>query len=78
MRPVRTIDQILLSKDPHNLEKSCAVYEVPCSDCNFVYIRQTKQDGKSCLAEHKLAIKNQELQKSDFCEHYMLSDHLIH
>ena len=64
MRPVRTIGQILPFKDPHDPEeKSCAVYQVPCSDCNFVYIGQTKQDLKSSLAEHKLAIKNQEPKK---------------
>ena len=60
MRPVRTIGQILPSEDPHNPEeKSCeVVYQVPCSDCNFVDIGQIKWDHKSRLAEHKLAIKN--------------------
>ena len=58
MRPVRTIGQILPSpEDPHNPEeKSCVVYQVPCSDCNFVYIGQTKRNLKSRLSEHKLAI----------------------
>ena len=66
MRPVCTTGQILPSpKDQHNPEeKSCVVYQVPCSDCNFVYIGQTKQDLKSRLAKHKLAIKNQEPEKS--------------
>ena len=78
MRPVRTIGQIPPPKDPHNLEeKSCVVYQVPCSDCNFVYTGQTKRDLKSRLAEHKLAIKNQEPEKFAFCEHYMRFDHLI-
>ena len=79
MRPVRTIGQILPSpKDPHNPEeKSCVVYQVLCSDCNFVYIGQTKRDLKSRLAEHKLAIKNQEPEKSALCEHYVRFDHLI-
>ena len=62
MRPVRTIGQVLPSpKDPYNLEeKSCVVYQVPCFDYIFVFIGQTKRDLKSRLAEHKLAIKNQE------------------
>ena len=79
MRPVRIIGQILPSpKDPHNSEeKSCIVYQVPCSDCNFVYIGQTKRDLKLRSAEHKLAIKNQEPEKSALCEHYMRFDHLI-
>ena len=66
MRPVCTIGHILLSpRDPHKLEKkSCAVYQVPCSDCTYVYFGQTKRDLKSRLAEHKLAFKNQEPEKS--------------
>ena len=59
MRPVSTIGQILPSpKDQHNPEeKSCVVLQRPCSDCNFVYIEQTKRDLKLHLAEHKLFIK---------------------
>ena len=79
MKPVRTIGQILPSpKNPHNPEeKSCVLYQVPCSYCNFVYIEQTKRDLKSRLADYKLAIKNQEPEKSALCEHYMRFDHLI-
>ena len=66
MKPVQTIGPILPSpKDPLTLEeKNCLVYQVPCFNCNFVYIGQTKRDLKSCLAEHKLAIENQEAEKS--------------
>ena len=53
-----------LPKDSLTLEeKSCLVYQVPCFDCDFVYIEQTKWDLKSRLAEHKLAIRNQEPEK---------------
>ena len=79
MKPVRTIGQILpSSKDPHNPEKkSCVVYQVPCSDLNFVYIGQTERDLKLCLAEHKWAIKNQEPEKIALCEHYIQFDHSL-
>ena len=79
MRPVCAIGQILPSpKDPHHLEeKSCVVYQVPCSNCNFVYIGRTKRGLKSRLVERKLAIKNQEPEKSALCEQYMRFDHLI-
>ena len=40
-----------------------ALYLVPCSDCNFVYIGQLKQNLRSRLVEHMFAIKNQELKK---------------
>ena len=71
MKPIHTIGRILPSpKDPLTLEeKSCLVNEVPCFDCDFVYIGQTKRDLKSRLAEHKLAIRNQEPEKSALCEH---------
>ena len=54
-KPIHIIGQILPSlKDPLTLEeKSCLMYQVPCFDCDFVYIGQTKHDHKSHLAEHK-------------------------
>ena len=73
------IGRILPSpKDPLTLEeKSCLVHQVPCFDCDFIYIGQTKRDLKSRLAEHKLAIRNQEPRKSALCEHSIQFDHLI-
>ena len=38
---------------------------------------QTKWDLKSCVAEHKRAVKNAEPEKSALCEHVMLFDHRI-
>ena len=68
----------LLLKTHATLKKKvCVVYQVLCSDCNFVYIGLTKRDLKSRLAEHKLAIKNQELEKSALCKHSTRFDHSI-
>ena len=53
------------------------MYQVSCFDCDFVYIGQTKRDLKSRLAEHKLAIRNREPEKSALCEHSIQLDHLI-
>ena len=53
------------------------MYKIPCADCEFVYIGQTKRDLKSRIAEHKRAVKNQEPEKSALCEHLMLFDHCI-
>ena len=79
MKPIHTIGRILPSpKDPLTLvEKNCLVYQVPCFDCDFVYIGQTKWDLKSRFAEHKLAIRNQEPEKSALCEHSIQFDLLI-
>ena len=68
MKPIHTIGRILPSpKDPLTLEEnSCLVYQVLCFDCDFVYIGQTKRDLKSRLAEHMLAIRNQEPREISF------------
>ena len=79
MKPVKTIGNILTSpKDPiAEHEKSRLVYKIPCADCEFVYVEQTKRDIKSRIAEHTIAIKNSEPEKSALCEHLRLFDHHI-
>ena len=79
MKPHLTIRKLLPSlKDRlDNSEKSCLVYQVPCRDCSFVHIGQTKCDLKSRLDEHKRAIKNQRPDLSAFCEHSIAMDHII-
>ena len=79
MKPHLTIRKLLSSlKDPFdNGEKFCLVYQVPCRDCSFVYIGQTKHDLKSRLDEHKKAIKNQRPDLSALCEHSITKDHII-
>ena len=66
MKPIHTIGRILPSpKDPLTLEeKSCLVYQVPCFDCDFVYIGQTKRDHRHVLPSTSwpLEIKNQRNQ----------------
>ena len=58
-------------------KKSCLVYQVPCRDCSFVHIGQTKHDLKSRLDEHKKAIKNQRPDLSAVWEHFITMDHII-
>jgi len=80
MKLVYIIAQILPSpKDPQTREeKSCILYQVSCSDCEFVYIGQTYCDLKSHLVKHKQAIKFQRLEKSTVCKHVMQFDHMIY
>ena len=60
MEPVKTVGYIFTSpKDPiAGHEKSPLVYKIPCADCEFVNVGQTKRDLKSRVAEHKRAVKN--------------------
>ena len=57
MRPFVTIEKSLpFPKDPLDVnEITGTIYQVPCHDCPFVYIGQTKRDLKSRLSEHKRA-----------------------
>lgn len=53
------------------------VYQVPCHDCDFIYIGQTKRSLKSRLDEHKRSIKYQRPEKSALCQHTISMDHRI-
>ena len=77
LRPVHTIHYVLpLPKDPYTSEDiGCIIYEIPCLDCNFVYIGQTKRGLKSRLAEHKRATLNQKPEQSALCVHEMEFEH---
>ena len=79
MIPVHTIRHVLpLPKHPYTSEDiGCIIYEIPCLDCNFVYIGQTKRGLKSRLAEHKRATLNQKPEQSALCVHAMEFEHNI-
>ena len=79
MKPVRTIGHIIPSpKDPISPDEiNCLVYEIPCNDCDFVYIGQTKRNLNTRLREHQRAIRQQKPENSALCEHVMETDHLI-
>ena len=79
MKPIQTIGQYLPSpKDPITTDEiTCVVYEVPCKDCDFVYVGQTKRDLNSRFKEHQRAIKQQKPENSASCEHVILFDHVI-
>ena len=79
LKPLLTIGRYLPSlKDPIlTSEESCLIYKIPCNDCEFSYIGQTKRDLKTRILEHQRAIRNQQPEKSALCEHSMIHDHRI-
>ena len=42
------------------LGKKGVVYEVPCGECNHVYIDETVRTLRKRLTEHKAAVKKQD------------------
>ena len=78
VRPICTTGQVLPSpSDPcKDEEKTCLIYFIPCS-VNMFSISKTN-DPKSCLADHKRAIRCQRPEQSGLCEHAMQLDHFIY
>ena len=79
MRPFATIGKSLPSpKDPLDVnEKRGIIQQVPCHDCPFVYIGQTKRNLQPRLFEHKRAIKYQRPEKSALYEHSITLGYII-
>ena len=79
MSPVKIIRHILpSSEDPYtSKDKSCIVYQIPGSDCDYVYIGQIKRGFKSRLADHKRATSKLRPELSALCEHAMDFNHII-
>ena len=60
-----------------NSDKCGIVYEIPCRNCNSVYIGETGRSLKTRKKEHIYAVKNFDFDKSAFCEHVVKFDHTI-
>nr|CAB3248364.1 glucosylceramidase-like [Phallusia mammillata] len=79
MKPLKTIGQLLPKPKDATIpqHRTGVVYQVPCRDCDMVYIGQTKRNLNSRLKEHKVAVKNMDVNKSALCEHVFVCDHRI-
>ena len=58
-------------------EKSGLVYEIPCRDCDAVYIGETGRSLKTRKREHFDAVKRMDVKKSTLCQHNVDFDHFI-
>ena len=58
-------------------EKKCLVYEIPCRDCDAVYVGETGRSLSTRKKEHVEAVKEMNLQKSALCQHIATCDHFI-
>ena len=63
--PHRTIRQILPStKDPiHHFDRIGAVYQIPCLNCNYIYIGETGRCFNTRLKEHKRDLNTKNMGK---------------
>ena len=59
---------------PDNEDKQNAIYQIPCRDCEKVYIGETSKTIKSRITEHKNAIKREDV-RSIPAKHVIENDH---
>ena len=78
-KPLKTLKNIIKNpKDPTKPdEKFGIVYEIPCANCNHVYIGQTQRSLQSRLKEHKRYLKKHDSHNSALVTHVEHFDHKI-
>ena len=77
-RPVRTIRRTLVrvkNRIPEE-KKTGVVYEVPCKDCDGVYVGETGRTLKKRISEHKQAVRRMD-DKNGIAVHVQRMDHRI-
>ncbi|XP_057291948.1 uncharacterized protein LOC130614539 [Hydractinia symbiolongicarpus] len=63
-------------KDKINLEEqNNVVYEIPCKDCDAVYIGETKRKFKQRVQEHMRAVRNGDVKKNEIADHSWSRSH---
>ena len=68
--------QLMRVKDTDPLEKRAGVvYRLPCSECEFSYIGETKRSLETRLRAHKAVTKRGEVQMSAVAEHAWTNQH---
>ena len=79
MKPHCTLRQIFIHpKDPIPMDqRSGVVYEIPCDDCEQVYVGQTDRSFACRLKEHRRAFKSIDDMRSAVAEHSFNSGHAI-
>jgi hypothetical protein len=58
-----------VKKDKKQDEECSGIYQIPCQDCDMIYVGQTKRRFEIRESEHEEAIKNNMLQKSSVALH---------
>ena len=78
-KPINKLSSyVSLPKDPTLFTQRCGVvYQVSCTDCESVYVGQTKNSLKTRLTQHYAAFRHMHLEKSALAEHAIQCDHRI-
>ena len=55
--------------------QSKVVYQIPCNDCEAVYIGETKRTLVQRVQEHKRVVRNADTSKNETADHSWTKDH---
>jgi hypothetical protein len=79
-KPFNKLSSIFrLPKDPLPENAVCGVvYEIPCADCEKVYVGQTGNSLATRLQQHRAACRNHQPEKSALAEHSLNVSHRVH
>ncbi|XP_057302713.1 uncharacterized protein LOC130636882 [Hydractinia symbiolongicarpus] len=68
----------VISESQNTLKSKCNIfYEIPCKDCDAVYVGETKRMFKQRVQEHKRAVRNADTDKNEIADHSWNNDHII-
>ena len=51
------------------------IYQIPCGDCDSVYIGETKRTFEQRVKEHMRAVRNGDVTKNEIADHCWTNDH---
>lgn len=64
------------TKDKKNQLEKSGIYRIHCSECDAVYIGQTKRSVKQRFKEHLMCIQHKYVRRSAFANHAVYNEHL--
>ena len=78
-KPLNKLSSIFrLPKDPVSERAVCGVvYEIPCMDCDKIYIGQTGNSLETRIQQHRAACCHQQPEKSALAEHSLTTLHQV-
>lgn len=77
MRPISTIQSMLVRKRPEEPRIHGAVYDIPCADCSWHYVGETGRTVKERQKEHLRSVRDFDVLRSEVARHAIEDDHRV-
>ena len=78
MKPATTLRSLLVHKRPAPALELGVVYRIPCEEgCSWKYVGETSRTKEERAREHRRAIKDLDVERSEVANHFALTGHRI-